>query len=349
MPVNAALMRTDYSSLGRVGENLGRGVAGVRMRGDQDLAGKALMLDPMAMQELQQRNPMMAAEVQGKLAEQQAAQNQAQMESNTAFANEMKEAFNTFGKANTPEEFATGIQNAINQGMFPQIAQRIQDSGETIDVDDFLTAKLMTNQMDDETFDQAMKLRNETKPYVQQYTDAKGSLNTLLNVTQQDASPTDQLAAVFSFMKSLDPGSVVREGEQVMVKRTDGIFGVMGNYINQLMTGQALNKDQLANLQRTGLKGFEGRARALSDQIRFQTGVAGDFGIDSSLVAPGELLNIDETLKSYEQRLSPESGSETIVISGGAFGDVSEADIQKTMEEEGLTREQVINMISGGQ
>lgn len=64
-------------------------------------------------------------------------------------------------------------------------------------------------------------------------------------------TPAAQLGMIFNYMKSLDPQSVVREGEQVQVKRTDGIFGTMGNYVTQLSNGKMLNDDQVSDLINT--------------------------------------------------------------------------------------------------
>lgn len=95
-------------------------------------------------------------------------------------------------------------------------------------------------------------LTNFTKEHTAMFNAAK-SLETL---EKRDTSAS-QLAAVFAFMKSLDPTSVVREGEQVQVMRTDGIFGTAQNYISQLNEGKRLNPKQMKDLVDT--------AKALSD------------------------------------------------------------------------------------
>lgn len=46
-------------------------------------------------------------------------------------------------------------------------------------------------------------------------------------------SPTDQLAAIFTFMKALDPASVVREGEQQAARATGGPADQFIGFINQ--------------------------------------------------------------------------------------------------------------------
>jgi len=62
-----------------------------------------------------------------------------------------------------------------------------------------------------------------------------------LDILGQSSSPSDQLAIIFKFMKALDPGSVVRSDEQVMLQKSGGLFDYMSNYINKLNTGEALS------------------------------------------------------------------------------------------------------------
>lgn len=72
-----------------------------------------------------------------------------------------------------------------------------------------------------------------------------------LQTIRDNATPAAQLAAIFKFMKALDPTSVVREGEQVMLQKTGGVFDTMGNYVNQLNSGSRLNAKQLQDLTNT--------------------------------------------------------------------------------------------------
>ena len=49
-------------------------------------------------------------------------------------------------------------------------------------------------------------------------------------------------------MKSLDPQSVVREGEQVQVMRSDGIWGQIKGYVDQLNAGNGLSQEARDNI-----------------------------------------------------------------------------------------------------
>lgn len=57
---------------------------------------------------------------------------------------------------------------------------------------------------------------------------------TSLSKISQTKSATDQLAAIFTFMKSLDPTSVVREGEQDQARATGGLADSMIGFVNRI-------------------------------------------------------------------------------------------------------------------
>ncbi len=80
-------------------------------------------------------------------------------------------------------------------------------------------------------------------------------------------TPASQIAAIFSYMKALDPTSVVREGEQVMVQRTDGVFGTMANKIEQLQSGKMLNAKQMDDLVKTAKAVANTQANNVNTQI----------------------------------------------------------------------------------
>lgn len=88
-----------------------------------------------------------------------------------------------------------------------------------------------------------------------------------LTTLRERNTPASQLAAIFKYMKALDPTSVVREGEQVMVQRTDGVFGAMGNYVSQLQSGQRLNATQMADLEATAKELADSQAQTVNSSI----------------------------------------------------------------------------------
>lgn len=63
----------------------------------------------------------------------------------------------------------------------------------------------------------------------------------------------EQQALIYSFMKMLDPTSVVRESEYASAARARGVFDAAGNYLNQLQSGKMLTPDQVHNLYNIGM------------------------------------------------------------------------------------------------
>ena len=63
------------------------------------------------------------------------------------------------------------------------------------------------------------------------------------------------MALIFNFMKMLDPGSTVREGEFASAQNTSGVDDKIINFYNQALKGTRLNDSQRAGLraQSTGL------------------------------------------------------------------------------------------------
>lgn len=136
--------------------------------------------------------------------------------------------------------------------------------------------------------------------------DAAQSLQTI----KENASPAAQVAAIFKFMKALDPTSVVREGEQVMVSRTDGVFGQLGNALNSALNGKKLNADQLADLQKTAALLANSQAQTVDQQISDYLGTYGE--------------TIPENQKKLLEKRRPRkldiAGEQPVRTSGGASG-----------------------------
>lgn len=92
-----------------------------------------------------------------------------------------------------------------------------------------------------EKMDAETKLRDNYFKHNQNFFETQDAYNRI-KATKADA--TGDLSLVIGYMKMLDPGSVVREGEQLMVKKTTGVPNMVWNYFNQLKTGETLDPDQ---------------------------------------------------------------------------------------------------------
>jgi len=90
---------------------------------------------------------------------------------------------------------------------------------------------------------------------------------TSLSSLQQDASPTDQLAAVFKFMKALDPTSSVRESEQGQVYDAQGAAKGIAAKLNHLIGGGGITEDNFKDIVGTAYKLSKSASDSASTEI----------------------------------------------------------------------------------
>ena len=96
-------------------------------------------------------------------------------------------------------------------------------------------------------FENETKLRKEYDKSSEDFKEAKLGFEKVQNAAAADPSGPNDLALIFGYMKVLDPGSVVREGEFANAENTAGIPGRVRNAYNKVREGQRLNAEQRAN------------------------------------------------------------------------------------------------------
>lgn len=100
--------------------------------------------------------------------------------------------------------------------------------------------------------DAETKMRDEYNNRTKVYQDVKSSFARVQ--ASQDSAAGD-LSLIFGYMKMLDPGSVVREGEFANAQNAAGVPDRIRNLYNNAMSGERLNEGQR--------KMFKGQAKAL--------------------------------------------------------------------------------------
>lgn len=78
---------------------------------------------------------------------------------------------------------------------------------------------------------------------VETYNKIRDSYERIRQSASQD-SPSGDMGLIFNFMKMLDPGSTVREGEFATAQQTTGVPGYIVNLYNQAINGTRLNPQQ---------------------------------------------------------------------------------------------------------
>jgi hypothetical protein len=104
-------------------------------------------------------------------------------------------------------------------------------------------------------FEPEEKLRKEFQNNTKAHAEVRQSYQRVL-ASKDDAA--GDLALIFGFMKMLDPGSVVREGEFANAQNAAGIPDVVRNLYNRAISGERLNPNQREQ--------FKGQAGAIYDK-----------------------------------------------------------------------------------
>jgi hypothetical protein len=107
-----------------------------------------------------------------------------------------------------------------------------------------------------------------------------------IQAAAKDPSPAGDIALIFNYMKMLDPGSTVREGEFATAQNATGIPEQIKNMYNKAMEGTRLGDTQRNDFVGRAGKLFttqEGGHKKLVEQY---TGIGNRLGVDIRNVAP---------------------------------------------------------------
>lgn len=103
-------------------------------------------------------------------------------------------------------------------------------------------------------FGDTSQLRSQFTKGAKDFIDMRDSfkkINTASDNAQGDMS------LIFGFMKLLDPGSTVREGEFASAEQTTGLPGYVVNLYNRSLSGERLNPEQRAGFKNEAYKLFD--------------------------------------------------------------------------------------------
>jgi len=141
---------------------------------------------------------------------------------------------------------------------------------------------------------QSMALRKEfnSQPDVKNFNDVATSYDVISTLAKAKPSAANDLSLIFSYMKMLDPGSVVREGEFANAQNAAGIPDRIRNAYNKAVSGQMLNPKQRGEFTQGAANVYQAR-RGRYDQLAQQyQGYADSVGLPGADViqprpAPG--------------------------------------------------------------
>jgi hypothetical protein len=109
-------------------------------------------------------------------------------------------------------------------------------------------------------------------------------------------SPAGDLSLIFNYMKILDPGSVVREGEFANAQNAGGIDTKIRNLYNQIIDGTRLSPDQREDFLNQSKNAASAEFKGASEALDQYKGLAANSGLRVDQIIPSNYLQIEEEL-----------------------------------------------------
>ena len=134
------------------------------------------------------------------------------------------------------------------------------------------------------------QLRREFITQTKTFQDVRDAYARVQTVAKAEPSAAGDMALIFSFMKMLDPGSVVREGEFATAQNAAGVPERVQNLWNRLLRGERLNPTQREDFTTQARRLFEAQHRSHAVMSRSFRDTATRMGLnpDSVVLDLGE-------------------------------------------------------------
>jgi hypothetical protein len=140
-------------------------------------------------------------------------------------------------------------------------------------------------------------------PEVKDFRNVANATRQILTLAEREGTAMGDMGLVFAYMKSLDPGSVVREGEQASAQNAAGVPDRIRNLYNNLASGERLTPEQRADMASTALDIYGSRAQSYDTFANTYRGLITDAGGDP---------------EKQGVTLAPQLKPEQVTVGGGA-------------------------------
>lgn len=113
---------------------------------------------------------------------------------------------------------------------------------------------------------------------VKDFKNVANATRQIVTLAQGDSTAMGDIGLIFSYMKALDPNSVVREGEQASAQNAAGVPEQIRNAYNRLASGQRLSPEQRTDMMNTALSIYGSRAQSYNTFAETYRGLVADAG-----------------------------------------------------------------------
>jgi len=214
-----------------------------------------------------------------------------------------------------PDKFLTDLNLTKEQIEQAKAARRASDAAAKKSGADAARAEAEAKQLSagiipvDKRPELETKFRKEYNDQTKPYQEVKSAYGRVLS---SEDSAVGDLSLIFGYMKMLDPGSVVREGEFATAQNAAGVPERITNIYNKVATGQRLSPSQRES--------FKGQAKGL-----YNSALEGEKTVRTGLerISKGYGLNTENIFYSATEQAPvgapPAAAANTVKVGGQTY------------------------------
>jgi len=146
-----------------------------------------------------------------------------------------------------------------------------------------------------------------SSPIVKSFNESQTNINKVIEGASRD-DPAGDYGVIFGFLKILDPGSTVREGEFATVENSRGISDNVRAIYNKVVKGDRLTEEQRRQFTEGAINGFQTQQSSLDSYRDSLEVLAKKKGIDQ------ENIFIDSDLRP--KKITDKEGKEIVAPKG---------------------------------
>ncbi len=166
------------------------------------------------------------------------------------------------------------------------------------------------NQSPGQNFEQAAKLRSEFNAQSANFRAATEGYQSVLAAASNPSAAGD-VALIFSFMRTLDPNSTVREGEFATAQNSGGVPDRIRAQYNSILNGQRLSEDQRKDFVAQATNLYNGHRQGYDRLVAKYTDFSSRAGLDPADVV-GQSLGIDTQQQPTVRRIKVDAQGNVI-------------------------------------
>ncbi|MFW0776269.1 MAG: hypothetical protein ACN2B6_00935 [Rickettsiales bacterium] len=205
------------------------------------------------------------------------------------------QAFNAYLKAK-PQAKGDAFTLSEGQGRYDPQGNLIAYMPKTVDT---LDKELKTEK---DRFDKAAKLRGEVEKVSKVYRDVEDAYGRIQATTEGEPTGASDMALIFNYMKMLDPGSTVREGEFATAAQTGGVPAYVRNLYNKALDGQMLTEKQRSDFMSQAKAQYDKSSEKHSKRLDDYEKLGSRYGLDRADVIVSDVINPPQFQGSNDQQ-----------------------------------------------